>query len=112
MRISDWCAYDMYYASRTPDGLWRDACLNCNLQDACRCQLHCQYDTFSDLIKLPTKEEVNIEMERRLDYYRATYPLGTPSLKGKYFWSMECEGRGRELGFSVNGVLKADEEVM
>ena len=93
MTLKDWCSYDFYWGTQ-------ESCESCKLCDACKVKLHCQYDTFSDLIKLETKEKVGEELKRRLDFYYATYPPGAPSLKGKYFWSMSCDGRGlwsREL---------------
>lgn len=84
MKLEDWCSYDYHW------GLVKD-CSECNLCDACNnCKLHCNYQVFSDLTKLETREEVNAEMDRMLSFYN------NPECKqrGKYFWEWEFTGQG------------------
>lgn len=102
MTLSDWCDYDNY------DCLV-GGCENCKLNEACNCILHCNYQVFSDLTKLETKDQVKAEMNRMLGYRKH------PTLKGKYFWDLACDGRGTwsrpRTHYKVTNLAQEDEEV-
>lgn len=83
MTLGDWCEYDAYYC--TQEG----GCNNCKLNNACKCPLHCNHEIFSRLRDLPSIEDVDAEMQRMLSYRK-----GPPRLRGLYFWSLSCDGRG------------------